>query len=298
MAPIRFTTTPSLNDAILVAAFKGWNDASEVATAAVKFLIRRWKARRFAELDPEEFFDFSETRPHVRYGRDGHRVIDWPITEFHFHRGVAAGRDVVLALGTEPNLRWRTFTDAIVNLGQTINVTTVVTLGGLLADVPHSGMPRLTGSASDTSLNERLQDLQVPGSRYEGPTGIVGVLNTRAREAGMATVSLWGNVPHYVSASPNPKVTHGLLHRLSTLLDLNLDLSEWDPTVSSFEAQVTEAIESNPEIAAYVRELEQADSSDFDTQAPPAGELPSGDAIVRELEDFLRRQRSDDEPER
>jgi proteasome assembly chaperone (PAC2) family protein len=165
MVPIRFTTTPSLNDAILVAAFKGWNDASEVATAAVRFLVRRWKARRFAELDPEEFFDFSETRPQVRYGRDGNRVIDWPVTEFHFHRGVAGGRDVVLVLGTEPNLRWRTFTDAIVDLSRKVNVTTVVTLGGLLADVPHSGVTRLTGSASDANLNERLQDLQVPGSR-------------------------------------------------------------------------------------------------------------------------------------
>jgi proteasome assembly chaperone (PAC2) family protein len=178
-----------------------------------------------------------------------------------------------------------------------VNVSTLVTLGGLLADVPHSGHARLTGSASDPSLAGRLHDLRVQGSKYEGPTGVVGVLNARARDAGLATASIWGNVPHYVSATPNPKVTVGLLRQLSALLNLDLDLGEWEPVVSSFESQVAEAIANNPEIEAYVRELEQAESTEPSAQSPPAGDLPSGDAIVRELEEFLRRQRGDDEPD-
>jgi proteasome assembly chaperone (PAC2) family protein len=291
MAHIRLTMTPPLENAILIAAFGGWNDAADAATATVQHLIRHWNARQFGSIESEEFFDFTETRPTVRYDRSDQRVIDWPANDFHFRRHIANGRDVVLLLGVEPQLRWKTFTSEIITLCQTINVTTVLTIGALLADVPHSRDVRLSGAASDSTLAARMKRLRLGGSRYEGPTGIVGVLNVACREAGLAAGSLWASVPHYVSARPNPRVTLAILQRLGRLLEAPLDLSEWETMARTFDEQVAQAVAENPEIAAYVEQLEQADTDDTE---PTTSDLPSGEALVRELEEFLRQRRPDE----
>ncbi|MBI2940372.1 MAG: PAC2 family protein [Chloroflexi bacterium] len=304
MRHVRATEMPSLHDALLVAAFAGWNDASEVATSAVQFLIREWDARRFAEIDPEEFYVFTERRPTVRLGPGARRRIEWPANELYYQTAVGADRDAVLLVGVEPHLRWKTFVESILDVAGTCNVSTVITLGGLLADVPHSRPARLSGSSNDPDLNARLRARRVAGSRYEGPTGIIGVLNATCASRNVVAASLWGNVPHYISASMNPKVTGALLERLSALFDLRLDLTEWVAMTGRFDAEIAQALAKNPEIARYVRELEARGEGEVEPESRQGGEsprttpaeLPDSETILRELEEFLRQDRPDDSP--
>lgn len=295
---LRLQSTPDLRSPTLICAFAGWNDAAEVATHAVRFLIRTWEATRFADVDPEDFFVFSEQRPLVKIDRGAQRRIEWPANEFYYRRGGPDGQDFIFLIGTEPQLRWRTFVDTIVGQIQALRVPLVVVLGGLLADVPHSRPPRLTGSATSAEFSERLGRLNVRSSRYEGPTGILGVLGQACRTRGVASVSLWGNVPHYIGSTPNPKITAALLRSVDTLLGLRLDLREIDNSVAHFEQQVAEAIQRDPEAQAYVRQLEDRDAlGDVESEPEPIppSDLPSGEEVVRELEEFLKRQRPEDE---
>src|ERR671924_152996 len=211
---LQVSSRPQLERPIMIAAFRGWNDGGQGASLATGYLAKTWQAKRFAEVDPESFFDFQATRPHVSLEEGLTRRIDWPETAFYHARPNGLERDVVLLLGIEPNLRWRTFTELVVGLVRDLGVELVITLGALLADVPHTRAAPVTGSASDEELVERLG---LSASRYEGPTGIVGVLHDACRSAGIPSASLWAAVPHYVSLTPSPRAALALCDRLGEL---------------------------------------------------------------------------------
>ena len=282
---LRIDRQPELTRPILIAAFRGWNDGAQAATLAAGYLAKSWGAERFAEVDPEDFFDFQATRPHVSLEEGLTRRIDWPETVFYHARPDGLDRDVVLLLGIEPNLRWRTFGDLVVGLAQDLDVELMITLGALLADVPHTRPAPVTGSATDEELVERLG---LSASRYEGPTGIVGVLHDVCRQRGIASASLWAAVPHYVSLTPSPRGALALCERLGTLIGATVDGDELEEAARSYEEQVSEAVASDEETAAYVDELERRAD-----QLEEATELPSGDALAAELTRFLREREQD-----
>jgi proteasome assembly chaperone (PAC2) family protein len=298
---VNWIEEPELRQPIMILAMAGWNDASSVATTSVRFLIDRWQAKRFAEIDPEEFFNFMRIRPQVRLDEEGNRLITWPETTFHYHADPLLERDFVLLIGMEPSIRWRTFCEQVLAVAKRVNVTSVLSLGGLAAQVPHTVSARVTGSTTDPELARQFPDLSVRRSRYEGPTGIVGVLSDMFNKSGIPTGSLWGNVPHYISASPNPKVSHGLLTRLNTMYQLGLNLEDLARSGRRFERQVNEALAQNPEVAQYVKQLEAAQSDDEppdeqlvvsdDDDTEGSGELPKAEDVVRHLEEFLRQGR-------
>ena len=285
MDELRLIERPSLDRPILVASFRGWNDGGQGATLATGYLAKLWGAERFAEIDPEGFFDFQATRPHVTLVDGMSRRIDWPENAL-FHASVDGERDAVLLMGVEPNLRWRTFTDLVVGLAKDLGVELVVTLGALLADVPHTRPAPVTGTASDPDLIERLG---LQASRYEGPTGIVGVLHDACRRAGIPSASLWAAVPHYVSLAPSPRAALALCEGLGELLGEPLDVTELEEAAGRYAEQVSEAVAADAETAAYVEELEQ--------RADELGEadLPSGDTLAAELTRFLREREADDD---
>ena len=296
MAHITYSDHPQLRNPIMLVSFEGWNDASEVATWTARFLVRQWAAPKLAEVDPEDFYVFTDTRPQVRISGENQRVIDWPSNAFYYHQDPQGDRDYVVLVGIEPNLKWNTFVDSMMEVIQKAGVSVVLTLGGLLAPVAHTQPPRLTGTATDPDLLDHLQETGVTTSRYEGPTGIVGVLNSALLKAGIPTASLWGNVPHYLSARPNIKVSLAMLRQLNRVFHLDMDLRRVERQASRFEAQVNEAVAGNAEITAYVQKLEEAIGRSGEEDTTPPTELPSGEAVVRELEEFLRRKQGE-EPE-
>jgi predicted ATP-grasp superfamily ATP-dependent carboligase len=280
------SSRPQLERPILIAAFRGWNDGGQGASLATGYLAKLWEAKRFAELDPETFFDFQATRPHVTLEEGLTRRIDWPATVFYHGRPPGLDRDAVLLLGIEPNLRWRTFTDLLVGFTQELGVELVVTLGALLADVPHTRPCPVTGSATDKQLVERLG---LSASRYEGPTGIIGVLHDACLRAGLPSASLWAAVPHYVSLTPSPKAALALCERLGDVLGAQIDTGELEEAAENYSEQVSEAVASDPDTAAYIEELEQRADTLAEEEA-----LPSGDALAAELTRFLREREDED----
>ena len=269
---LRIDHRPELTRPVLVAAFRGWNDGAQAATLAAGYLAKTWEAERFAQVDPEGFFDFQATRPHVSLEEGLTRRIDWPDTAVYHSRPDGLDRDVVLLLGIEPNLRWRTFTELVVGLARDLGIELVITLGALLADVPHTRSAPVTGSATDSELVERLG---LSASRYEGPTGIVGVLHDACRQAGIPSASLWAAVPHYVSLTPSPRGALALCERLGALIGVQVEADELEEAARTYEEQVSEAVASDEETAAYVEELERrADQLEEST------DLPSGDALA------------------
>jgi hypothetical protein len=277
MDALRWRERPTLRHPVLVAAFEGWNDAAEAATTAARYLARSWSARPFAELDPEEFYDFTSTRPQVRLDEGLARRIDWPGNTFAAAALPGRRRDVVFLHGTEPQLRWRTFSEVLASTARDLGVELVVTLGALLADVAHSRPVRVTGTAADPQLVARLG---LRRSRYEGPTGIVGVLHDNFSRAGVPSASLWATVPHYVGQTPSPKATLALVERTAALLGAGIEVVDLQIASSAYERQVTELVEADDEASAYVAQLEQADDEEE--------EMPSGDALAAEVERFLR----------
>jgi len=289
-AELRLERRPELREPVLICSFRGWNDGGQGASLATSFLGRAWKAEQFGDIDPELFFDFQSQRPHVALLDGSVRRIDWPDNSFHGARLGHGARDVVLLLGTEPSLRWRSFTDLISGLARELGVSLVVTLGSLLADVPHTRPSPVTASATDPAL---LRELELQGSRYEGPTGVVGVLHDACRQAGIASVSLWAAVPHYVSLTPSPRAAKALCDRLAELLGVPLDTSELEEASRVYMQQVSEAVASDEDTAAYVDELEsRADELDREVE----GEIPSGESLAAELTRFLReREQGEDD---
>ena len=289
MEALSITSIPTLNRPILLLAFAGWNDAGGAATFAAKFLVQRLAAHTFASIDPETFYNFTEQRPHVRL-HNNEREIIWPANEFSYARNPGLVQDVIVGLGIEPHLRWRAYTEAILRVVRECKVELVVTLGALLADVAYSRPVRLTGSASDPVLAKRLH-LSV--SKYEGPTGIVGVLHDTCRRNGLPAISIWANVPHYIAASPNVKAALALVKRVFTLFDFSAELSDLESAADDFDKRVTQVLASDPKIAEYVRRLEErdVDEDDEDDNLGSTDALPSGEELVQELERFLREQR-------
>jgi proteasome assembly chaperone (PAC2) family protein len=290
MQPLLWDRRPeALRAPALVCAFKGWNDAADAASTALTFVGGALGAERFATIDPEEFYDFQSTRPQIRLTEGRTRRIDWPAVELYEVRVPRAPRDLVLLAGAEPNMRWRTFVRVVVELAEALGVQMVVTLGALLADVPHSRPISVTGLASDSSLVERLG---LANSSYEGPTGIVGVLHGACQDAGLPSASLWAAVPHYISAVPNPKAALALVRKLEGLVGVAVDATALETAAADYDTQVNRAVQSDPEIQAFVERLEQA-ASEAEESGEGLGQLPSGDTLAREFQRFLRQRGSD-----
>jgi proteasome assembly chaperone (PAC2) family protein len=286
MQPLIWDSRPdTLRAPALVCAFTGWNDAGDAASAAVQFLGSSLGASRFARIDPEEFFDFQATRPRVRLVDGRTRSVEWPEIEVYAARVPRAPRDLILLSGPEPSMRWRTFSRIIIDLAEALGTQLVVTLGALLADVPHSRPVPITGLASDEALIGRVG---LGGSSYEGPTGITGVLHAACQEAGIPSASLWASVPHYVAAAPNPKAALALVRKLEGLVGVTVDASELERASSDYERQVSLAVQSDPEVQAFVERLEQAAEEEEPALSPQ--DLPSGDVLAREFQRFLRQQ--------
>jgi proteasome assembly chaperone (PAC2) family protein len=285
MSELIVSSRPKLRRPVLIAAFRGWNDGGQGATLGAGYLAKQWAAERFAEIDPEEFYDFQAMRPQVSLEEGLTRKLEWPENAFYHAEVPELRRDAVILLGTEPNLRWRTFTKLVVGLAEELRVELVVTLGSLLADVPHTRPAPVTAAASDPAL---IEEFGLEPSRYEGPTGILGVLLDGCRTAGMSSLSLWAAVPHYVSLAPSPRAAYALCRRLGELLGVDLDLDELERASAEYSEQVSEAVSADAETAAYVEELEQR--VDLLEQAE---DLPSGESIAAELTRFLREREED-----
>ena len=281
---------PELNHPVLVAAFRGWNDAGDAASFAAQHLQRVWEATPFASIDPEDFFDFQDTRPQVELVDGVTRRITWPANEFSAARLRGAPHDVIVLVGTEPNLRWKSFARLVVSLARKHDVQMVITLGALLADVPHSRPVPVTGTAVDEELVQRLG---LQRSRYEGPTGIVGVLHDALGEAGISSASLWAAVPHYLAVTPNPKAALALVHKAVGLVGWPADVDDLERASAAYEERVSEMVSSDEDVTAYVKLLEDR-TDERNRDALEEMELPSGDALAAELESFLRNRGHDE----
>jgi proteasome assembly chaperone (PAC2) family protein len=283
---IQHHSTPELRDPIMVAAFRGWNDAGDAATFAAMHLSRVWSAKKLASIDPEEFYDFQAVRPHVELVDGVTRKITWPSNEFMAAQLNGSPHDVIVLVGTEPNVRWKTFTGLVADVARRHSVGLVITLGALLADVPHSRPVQITGTAVDQKLIERLGLVR---SRYEGPTGIVGVLHDALSNEGIPSASLWAAVPHYLAVSPNPKAALALVDKAVELIGVPAAIDDLQRATVSYEERVTDMVASDEDVQAYVALLEER--SDEREEIDP-GQLPSGEALAAELERFLRDQGS------
>jgi proteasome assembly chaperone (PAC2) family protein len=292
MSDVIWRERPELRAPVMVCAFRGWNDAGEAATAALSYIRGSFEAREVAAIDPEDFYDFTAVRPSVRLTEGSLREIEWPENSFSVAPVPGAEGDLVMLQGVEPSLRWRRFTEDVVTTARDLGVRMVITLGALLADVPHSRPVAITGITSDELLVERL-GFEPPS--YEGPTGIVGVLQRVCAEEGLPAVSLWASVPHYVAASPNPKVALALVRAFEGTAGLAVDGAELESAAEDYERQVTAAVASDPEVKAFVERLESA-ADDAQAENPPdEGQLPSADTIASDFQRFLR-QRGPERP--
>ncbi|MDX6707177.1 MAG: hypothetical protein QOK16_4699 [Solirubrobacteraceae bacterium] len=286
MQPLIWESRPDgLRAPALLAAFSGWNDAGDAASAALTFIGESLHAERFARIDPEDFYDFQSTRPHIRFTEEHKREITWPGVEIFAARVPRAPRDLILVQGPEPSMRWKSFSQHIIDLAEALGTQLVVTIGALLADVPHSHPVQITGLASDDALVEKVA---LKETTYEGPTGIVGVLHTACTEAELPSASLWAAVPHYVAAAPNPKAALALVRKVEALVGVSVDATDLENATGDYERQVSLAVQSDPEVQAFVERLEQAASLDTSSLGP--SDLLSGDAIASEFQRFLRQQ--------
>ena len=287
MSELIVSSRPELRSPILVAAFRGWNDGGQGASLGGGYLARRWDAESFAEIESENFYDFQAVRPHVSLEEGLTRKLEWPANTFLHAPIPDLDRDAVILLGVEPNLRWKTYSGLVLELAQDLGVELVVTLGSLLADVPHTRPAPVSAAASDPTL---VEELGVEPSRYEGPTGIVGILLDACRQEGIPSVSLWAAVPHYVSLAPSPRAALALCRRLGELIGTDIDVAELEQAGEEYTEQVTEAVASDAETAAYVEELERR----VDLMEA-AEELPSGESLAAELTRFLREREENGE---
>jgi proteasome assembly chaperone (PAC2) family protein len=278
---------PELRAPILVCSFRGWNDAAGAASTALATVAASLESELVASVDPEEFFDFQANRPMISLDEGLTRRIEWPGNSLITAEAPAAERDLVLLDGTEPNLRWRGFSEAIANAAERMGVEMVITLGALLAEVAHTLPVPITGLASDEDL---VEELDLSRSTYEGPTGIVGVLHDTCRERGMTSASLWAAVPHYVAAVPNPKAALALLRRLEGLTGIAVDASELEEETGTYEEQVGRAVAANPEIEELVKRIEEQQAEQLTEEGE---QLPSADTIAREFQHFLRQRGGD-----
>ncbi|HLX55553.1 MAG TPA: PAC2 family protein [Ktedonobacteraceae bacterium] len=312
MAFVHYLKKPELRSPVVIAAFAGWNDAAEAATTAVKFLMDRWKTTRFAEIEAEEFYVFTETRPAVQAKKGLVRAINWPGNQFFAYADPSWERDVILYLGVEPQLKWKTFTAAFLEVCKHFNASEVLLLGAFLANIPHSMDVPVTGYTSTQEMLERMHEIDVQSSRYEGPTGITGVLHDAFARAKIPVSSLWAAAPHYLVATPNIKVTSALLTYLNTFLAFDLDLDDIQGDAMRFEEQISTLVARDPEASAYVRKLETETENllaESDEEEPDedeeinvvpdkpviSGPLPSADSLIRSVEELLRKERENNQ---
>ncbi len=294
MEHVRWSSRPRLRTPVVIAAFAGWNDAGEAASNAGHHLADVWATRPFATIDAEDFYDFSSTRPHVRLVDGGQREIVWPINELSASSVLGADMDVVLLIGTEPQLKWRTFCSEVLEVVTELNARMLITLGALLAEVPHSRPVSVIGTAADPTLIEQ-HGLQ--RSRYEGPTGIVGALHDACNTAGLPSLSLWAAVPAYVQGAPSPKAALALVERVGDVLDLMIPTTALEIASAAYEREVDEVVTNDDELSGYVRRLEDMVDSgepfgdDDEDEAISADDTV--DELVEELERFLRDQQGD-----
>ena len=270
----------ALRRPVLLAAFEGWNDAGDGATSAIEHLEAEWAATAVAAIDPDDYYDFQVNRPMVQLVDGVTRKITWPTTRISICSPPGADRDIVLVRGVEPNMRWRGFCRELVEICSQLGVEMVVTLGALLADSPHTRPVPVSGTASDPAT---AQELRLEASRYEGPTGIVGVFQDACTQSGMRAVSFWAAVPHYVATPPCPKATVALLRRIEDLLDVPVPLGDLVERAREWERQVDELAAEDSDVAEYIASLEEREP---ETDLPEA----SGDAIAKEFERYLRRR--------
>jgi proteasome assembly chaperone (PAC2) family protein len=290
---LRILQTPELNEPIMLAAFAGWSDAGGAATGAVQYLVDRWHAVRMADIEAEDFYDFTQLRPTVRWEGEERR-IDWPDNAFHFHQ--TPERDLIIFNGIEPHLHWKAYTRTMMEFIEQFKVKMVVSMGAMFVDYPHTRPMRVTGTAPDAGMMERA-GLFTRGGKYEGPTGINGVFNVHLREKSVPAATIWANVPHYVSASPNPPASLALLKSLMAMLEMEVPLGRMVRASAAFDQQLNEATSRNTEVSDYVRQLEERIDAEnagveFDEEETPE-ELPATESIVQDIEDFLRRSSED-----
>lgn len=283
---------PELERPILIAGFTGWNDAAEAASTSINALKGSWDASKFGEFDAEEFFDFQTTRPEIKLVEGVTRKIEWPeniVSATAESPELTGGRGVVLLSGPEPNFRWHSFCKTVVELAQELNVELVITLGALLADVPHSRPISVSANSQDPAL---IESLDLAASRYEGPTGITGVLHRVCADANLPSVSFWAQVPHYLPAVPSAPAAIGLLNGLSDLLGVQINTEDLEQNAEEYQEQVSAAVSQDSDLASYIQMLEER----YDAQTSQGTkDLPSGDELAEELESFLREQRKDEE---
>jgi proteasome assembly chaperone (PAC2) family protein len=280
MEHVRWRSHPELRQPVVIAAFEGWNDAGDAATTAARYLIDRWDAELVAEIDPEEFYDFTSTRPQVRLDDEGHRTIDWPATEVYAGTIPGDDKDVLIIVGTEPQLRWRTYVGALTEIANEQHARLCITLGALLAEVPHTRPTPVVGTSYEP---DAVAGIDLQPSTYEGPTGIVGVLHDAWRRAGLRAASLWATVPSYVPGAPSPKAALALIERTAGMLETWVATTDLEIASASYERQVSELVDADEETATYVAQLEERHDD-----AP--GTLPSAETIAEEVERFLRDQ--------
>lgn len=279
MSHLRWSSRPHLDQPILVAGFEGWNDAGDAASGAIDHLVDHWGAVPFADVDPEDFYDFTATRPHVRIDEGNLRRIDWPANRFTW-AAPPGSPPVILLRGIEPQLRWRTFGEQVLEVASTLRVRLVLTLGALLADVPHTRPTSVYGTADDPKV---IDALGLEPSRYEGPTGIVGVLHAACRDGGVNSASLWAAVPSYVGAAPSPKATLALVERVAAILGTPPPVGPLPDAAAAYEDQIDQLVAEDPETVSYVEHLEAT----HDREALAGS---GGADIVAEIERFLREQ--------
>ena len=289
MSSLRWHHRPPLRRPVLVAAFEGWNDAGDAASGAARWLADRYGAELVATIEAEEFFDFTTTRPIVEIGGNGRRTITWPDTEL-WAATTDAGTDLVVLVGHEPHLRWRTYCEAVLEVATELDCSLLLTLGALLSDIPHTRPTSVSGTADDPALIERLD---LAPSRYEGPTGIVGVLHATCNLVDQASASLWAAVPTYVSGAPSPKATLALVERAVSLLGLHLPTTDLQIAAAAYERQIDELVAADEDTASYVASLEEAaddpSAGDNDDDDDDLGALVADPAaLVEEVERFLR----------
>lgn len=311
MEHVQLNEVPELENALLIGAFSGWNDAASAATWAVKFLINNWEASLFGEIEPEEFYDFTESRPQIRIAEGAMRRPSWPANRFYMHRdrheheAGAERRDIVLFLGEEPQLRWKTYAREVMDVCKQCQVKEVVLLGSLVAEVAHTAPVQVMGTSGEPAMLTRMDTLHVERASYEGTTGILAVIQDAARKEGLATASLWGTAPHYVSATPNLPVSEALLERLNGVYGFGLRLNDLSRAARRFTQRVSSLVDDDPEVAAYVHELERREHENPHTGTPFAGDasgvhhiptdgdLPSPEQAIEDVEQWLRRFRTD-----
>jgi proteasome assembly chaperone (PAC2) family protein len=286
MDHVEWIDRPQLREPALVVAFKGWNDAGESATAALGFLADQFDATEVARIDPEEFYDFTAVRPQVRLAGGRTRVIDWPENSFSAARIAGAEHDLILFQGVEPSLKWRQFCEIVLGVARELGAQMVITLGALLADVPHTRPVPITGIGSDPAL---VAKHGYERSTYEGPTGVVGVLHHACATSNTPSVSLWASVPHYVAAAPNPKAALALIRSFEGVAGVVVDARDLEESSEEYERQVNAAVSSDPDVKQFVERLEQT-MDEVAEEAPPE-RIPSADTLAQDFQRFLRQRR-------